>query len=117
VPWSGDALKLSDAIVLVRTGGHFRGATVLHWREGAEGKGALFVGDIATVAMDRRHVSFMYSCPNYIPLNAASVRRIADVIAPLAFDCIYGAWWDRNVASNAKVAFDASVQRYLKAIS
>jgi glyoxylase-like metal-dependent hydrolase (beta-lactamase superfamily II) len=117
VPWSGETLQISDDLLLLRTGGHFAGATVLHARRAAEGKGALFVGDIAMVAMDRRSVSFMYSFPNYVPLNAAAVRRIADVVAPLAFDCIYGAWWDRNVASGAKAAFDASVRRYLAAIA
>ena len=61
--------------MLLRTGGHFAGATILHWRKGADGRGALFTGDIAMVAMDRRSVSFMYCYPNYIPLNAAAVRR------------------------------------------
>jgi glyoxylase-like metal-dependent hydrolase (beta-lactamase superfamily II) len=117
VSWVGESHRLSDDIVLLRTGGHFAGATVLHWRAGAEGRGVLLTGDIATVAMDRRSVSFMYSYPNYIPLNAESVRRIARAIEPLAFDRIYGAWWDRNIAADAKAAFDASVRRYLAAIS
>jgi hypothetical protein len=117
VPWTGDTLQVSDDIRLHRTGGHFPGATVLHWRAGADGRGALLVGDIAMVAMDRRHVSFMYSYPNYMPLGAAAVRRIAEVIAPLGFDRIYGGWWERNIASNAKAAFDASVKRYLAAIA
>jgi glyoxylase-like metal-dependent hydrolase (beta-lactamase superfamily II) len=116
VPWTGETQKISGDMTLLRTGGHFPGATVLHWTKGAEEKGALFVGDIAMVAMDRRHVSFMYSYPNYLPLNAAAVRRIADVIAPLSFDRIHGAWWDRNIASGAKAAFEASVTRYLRAI-
>ena len=117
VLWSGETQRISDDMTLLRTGGHFPGATVLHWKRAAAGKGALFVGDIAMVAMDRRHVSFMYSYPNYIPLGAAAVRRIADVIAPLAFDRIHGAWWDRNIATGAKPAFDASVARHLKAIA
>jgi glyoxylase-like metal-dependent hydrolase (beta-lactamase superfamily II) len=117
VPWTGDSHRLSDDILLLRTGGHFAGATIMHWRAGAEGRGALLTGDIAMVAMDRRSLSFMYSYPNYIPLDAASVRRIADAVAPLAFDRIYGAWWGRNVAGEAKAAFDASVRRYLAAIS
>jgi glyoxylase-like metal-dependent hydrolase (beta-lactamase superfamily II) len=117
VPWSGETLKLSDDIMLVRAGGHFAGASVLHWRKAAGGRGALFTGDVAMVAMDRRSVSFMYSYPNYIPLNAAAVRRIADAVAPLAFDAIYGAWWDRNIAAGAKALFEASVRRYLAAIS
>ncbi|CAL79956.1 conserved hypothetical protein; putative hydrolase [Bradyrhizobium sp. ORS 278] len=117
VPWSGDRLAISDDVVLLRTGGHFAGATILHWRKGVDGKGALFTGDIAMVAMDRRHVSFMYSYPNYIPLGSAAVRRIADVVAPLAFDRIYGAWWQKNIAEDAKRAFDRSVTRYLAAIA
>ncbi|WP_315777685.1 MULTISPECIES: MBL fold metallo-hydrolase [unclassified Bradyrhizobium] len=117
VLWTGDRLAISDDVVLLRTGGHFAGATILHWRKGAGGKGALLTGDIAMVAMDRRHVSFMYSYPNYIPLGAAAVRRIADAVAPLAFDRIYGAWWQKNIGDDAKAAFDRSVRRYLQAIA
>jgi hypothetical protein len=58
----------------------------------------------------------MYSFPNYIPLNAAAVRHVADVVAPLAFDRIYGAWWGRNIANDAKTLFGKSVERYLAAI-
>ena len=117
VPWTGDSHRLSDDIVLVRAGGHFQGATIMHWRAGAAGKGALLTGDVAMVAADRRSLSFMYSYPNYIPQNATSVRRIARVVEPLAFDRIYGAWWDRNIATDAKAAFDTSVRRYLAAIA
>jgi glyoxylase-like metal-dependent hydrolase (beta-lactamase superfamily II) len=117
VPWTGDRRQLSDGITLVRTGGHFAGGTILHWRAGADGQGALLTGDVAMVAMDRRSLSFMYSFPNYIPLNAASVQRVARAVAPLAFDRIYGAWWGRNIEAGARVAFDASVRRYLAAIS
>jgi hypothetical protein len=117
VPWSGESHRLSDDIVLVRTGGHFAGGTVLHWRKGAEGRGALLTGDIAMVAADRRSLSFMYSYPNYIPLNAGAVGRIADAVRPLAFDRIYGAWWNRNISTGAKAAFEASVRRYLAAIA
>jgi glyoxylase-like metal-dependent hydrolase (beta-lactamase superfamily II) len=116
VTWTGESLDVSGDIRLWRTGGHFAGGTILHWRKAAEGKGGLFTGDVAMVAMDRRSVSFMYSFPNYIPLNEAAVRRIADVVAPLAFDRIYGAWWGRNIAGGAKAAFDTSVRRYLAAI-
>lgn len=115
--WSGETCRLSDDLLLARAGGHFAGGTVLHWRTGAEGRGALLTGDIVQVAMDRRFVSFMYSYPNYIPLNAEAVKAIADKIAPLAFDRIYGAWWDRNIVGGAKPAFEASVRRYLSAVA
>jgi hypothetical protein len=114
VAWRGESQRISDDILLVRAGGHFAGGTVLHWRDGAEG--ALFTGDIVMVTMDRRSVSFMYSFPNLIPLNAAAVRGVADAVAPLAFDRIYGAWWGRNIARDAKVLFGKSVERYLAAI-
>jgi hypothetical protein len=117
VPWTGDSRQISDDITLVRTGGHFAGGTILHWRAGADGRGALLTGDVAMVAMDRRSLSFMYSFPNYIPLNAVSVQRVARAVAPLAFDRISGAWWGRNIEAGAKAAFDASVRRYLAAIS
>ncbi|RXT50996.1 MBL fold metallo-hydrolase [Bradyrhizobium betae] len=117
VHWAGDHHRISDDVTLLRTGGHFAGATMLHHARGADGKGALLTGDIAQVTMDRRFVSFMYSYPNYMPLNAAAVRRIAAAVEPLAFDRIYGAWWGRNVASGAKAAFAASVARYIAAIA
>ena len=117
VPWTGDSHRIADDILLVRTGGHFAGGTIMHWRAGAEGRGALLTGDVAMVAMDRRSLSFMYSFPNYIPLNAGAVRRIARAVEPLAFDRIYGAWWGRNIGENARAAFDMSVRRYLAAIA
>jgi glyoxylase-like metal-dependent hydrolase (beta-lactamase superfamily II) len=117
VPWSGDSHRLSDDILLVRTGGHFTGATILHWRTGADGRGALLTGDVAMVAADRRSLSFMYSFPNYVPLNAKAVRAIARAVEPLPFDRVYGAWWGRNIETGARAAFDASVRRYLAAIS
>jgi hypothetical protein len=117
VPWAGDSCQISEDVTLVRAGGHFAGGTILHWRAGANGRGALLTGDIAMVAMDRRSLSFMRSYPNYIPLNAKSVQGIARAVAPLAFDRVYGAWWGKNIATGARAAFDASVRRYLAAIS
>ena len=117
VAWSGESHRISEDIVLVRTGGHFAGGTIMHWRAGAEGSGALLTGDIAMATMDRRWVSIMYSFPNYIPLNATAVRAIWRAVEPLAFDRIHGAWWGRNIATGAKAAFEASVGRYLAAIS
>ncbi|MBA4033282.1 MAG: MBL fold metallo-hydrolase [Bradyrhizobium sp.] len=117
VPWTGDNHHIADDLLLVRTGGHFVGGTIMHWGAGADGHGTLLTGDVAMVAMDRRSLSFMYSFPNYIPLNATAVRRIARAVEPLAFDRIHGAWWGRNIAVNAKAAFEMSVRRYLAAIS
>src|SRR5260370_18134226 len=107
--WSGESHQLSRDIRIVRTGGRFAGGTIMHWRAGAEGRGALLTGDVATVAMNRRSLSFMYSYPNLIPLNAKSVQGIARAVAPLAFDRIYGGWWGPHIATRPKAAFDPSV--------
>jgi hypothetical protein len=68
--WEGERRELDEGLTLIRCGGHFEGGSVLHWTGGAAGKGALLTGDIIQVVADRKHVSFMYSYPNHIPLPA-----------------------------------------------
>jgi hypothetical protein len=114
--WAGETRELWDGMTLIRAGGHFDGGTVLHWPAGADGRGALLAGDILQVAQDRRWVSFMYSYPNYIPLPAAEIDRIVAAVAPFEFDRIYGAWWDRNVAVDARGAVRRSADRYKRAL-
>jgi hypothetical protein len=114
--WQGESRQLWEGVTLIRCGGHFDGASVLHWAAGADGQGALFSGDTLTVVPDRRHVSFMYSYPNLIPLPARTVRRIAAAVEPYAFDRIYGGWWDRVIESDAKAGVARSVARYVAAI-
>jgi len=114
--WSGDRRTIAPGATLLRLGGHFAGATVLHWAAGAGGAGALLSGDIVQVGPDRQ-VSFMRSYPNLIPLDAGSVRHIAAMLATYPFEPIYGAWWDRNVPRSGKPVLERSVARYLAAIS
>lgn len=114
--WSGEQKEIGDGLTLIRTGGHFEGYQVLHWRDGAGGKGALFSGDQPFVAADRRWVSFMYSYPNFIPLNAPAIRRIVAALEPFAYERIYGAWWQSIVEKDAKGVVQRSADRYLRAI-
>jgi glyoxylase-like metal-dependent hydrolase (beta-lactamase superfamily II) len=114
--WQGDVHELAPGLTLLRLGGHFPGGTVLHWASGAGGRGALLSCDILQVGQDRRTVSFMYSYPNYIPVNAATVRRIAAALDPYDFEQIYGAWFGQNIMKDAKQAFRYSVERYVAAI-
>ena len=114
--WTGETHQLPGDITLVRLGGHFPGGTVLHWPQGANGKGALLTGDIITVVADRRWVSFMYSYPNLIPLPAAEVARIRDAIKPYAFNRIYAAWFDTIVPEDAHGAVMRSADRYIEAL-
>jgi glyoxylase-like metal-dependent hydrolase (beta-lactamase superfamily II) len=114
--WEGERLEIGEGLTLLRLGGHFAGAQVLHWAGGAGGRGALLAGDILQVVPDRRFVSFMYSYPNYIPLSAASVRRIAATLEPYPFERIYGAWFDAVVRDDAKAALRRSAERYIRAL-
>lgn len=115
--WEGETKPLFAGLSLIRCGGHFAGASVLHWPNGAGGKGTLLSGDILQVVPDRRFVSFMWSYPNYIPLNAPTVQRIVQSVEPFAFDRIYGAFPKLTIASDGKNAVHRSAERYLKAIS
>jgi glyoxylase-like metal-dependent hydrolase (beta-lactamase superfamily II) len=113
--WQGDSRELPGGITLLRLGGHFPGATVLHWPDGADGAGALLSGDVVMAVPDR-NVSFMWSYPNLVPLPASEVERIGAALEPWAFGRIYGAWWDRVVPSDAKAAVRHGVARYLAAL-
>jgi len=116
VLWEGEQLALDEGLTLLRLGGHFAGAQVLHWAAGADGRGALLAGDILQVVQDRRFVSFMYSYPNYIPLPAATVRRMVERLEPYPFERVYGAWFGAVVRADAKAAVRRSAERYLRAL-
>jgi len=115
--WDGETLMLEGGMMLIRCGGHFDGGSVLHWPAGADGRGVLLSGDILQVVPDRRHVSFMYSYPNYIPLAAPAVRKIVLAVEPFSFDRIYGAFPGLVIRQGAKEAVERSAARYLRAIT
>lgn len=117
VHWTGETLPLNDEMTLIRCGGHFAGGAVLHWAGAPGGKGALMSGDILQVVADRKHVSFMYSYPNYIPLNRRTVEAIVAAVEPYAFDSIYGAWWQFVIPTDAKNIVRRSAERYIRAIA
>jgi hypothetical protein len=114
--WSGSRYVLSESLELVHLGGHFAGGSVCLWRDGADGRGALLSGDIVQVVADRDWVSFMWSYPNLIPLPASEIKRIRGVVETLEFDRVYGAWWDRVIATDAKARVVLSAARYLDAL-
>jgi hypothetical protein len=115
--WDGERKELGDGLTLIRCGGHFEGGTVLHWAGGSGGRGALLSGDIVQVIPDRRHVGFMYSYPNLIPLPAAKVEAVRAALDPFAFETIYGAWWGTLVRKDGKGAVERSAARYVRAVS
>ena len=68
------------------------------------------------VVADRAWVSFMRSYPNLIPLAGAEVTRIRDILAPLRFDRVYGAFWGAVVPDDAHAKVLRSADRYVRAV-
>lgn len=115
--WDGETQELLPGVTLIHTGGHFPGATVLHWKDGAGGRGALLSADIAQVARDRKSVSFLWSYPNMVPLSASVVERIAGRLARFGFDAVYGIFWDLVIPKDGGAIVARSAERYLAAIT
>jgi hypothetical protein len=114
--WDGETKNLWEGVTLVRCGGHFEGGTVMHWADGAGGRGVVCSGDILSVTTDRKWLSFMRSSPNFIPLSARTVERIGAALEPFAFETIYGHYFDRVIAKDAKAVLRASIARYIAAV-
>ncbi len=109
--WEGETKLLAEGLTLIRCGGHFDGGSVLHWAGGA-----LLTGDIIQVVPDRKHVSFMFSYPNYIPLPASAIERIVKAVEPFSFDSVYGAFWDMVIWQDGKAVVMRSAERYIRAM-
>ncbi|GAB3384983.1 hypothetical protein [Lysobacter fragariae] len=105
-------LALSNDVTLLRLGGHFPGSAGLHWKRGPRGA-TLLPGDAMQVVSDRRHVTFMYSYPNYMPMVAGDVRHMQSLLRGYAVDDVFGYTWSRNIIGGARAAVDASFERYL----
>lgn len=112
--WEGEVWEFAPGLTLINAGVHFDGGTVLH--RDSDG-GALFSGDIATVAADRGWVSFMYSYPNYIPERPEVIRRAVRLLDDFRFERVYGGWWRRIVDSDGSNAIRRSARRYLRQIA
>lgn len=108
-----EGIEPVPGLTLARIGGHFDGASVLHWPGGAEGRGALLTGDTVQVLPDAGWVSFMWSYPNLIPLDEATIREIAARVARFPFTRVYGGWWGRVVLEDGAAAVRRSAERYL----
>lgn len=108
--WS-DSLQLTPTLSVVRIGGHFPGSAVACWSAGADGRGVLLVGDTIFPNPDRRTVGFLRSYPNLLPLSGAVVQRMADSLAQLRFDRIYGLFTN-SIDSDGQAAVQRSAARH-----
>jgi len=116
VSFEGDDVQPLPGLRLLRLGGHFHGATVLHWPAGAGGRGVLLTGDTIALVADPGSVTFMYSYPNRIPLPPGTIRELAGRVLRYDFDRIYPSAPvrpDNVLLSGAKDAVRRSAERYI----
>ena len=114
--WKDDEFELAPGMTLLRCGGHFPGSVALHWRDARRPAGALLSGDALQVSANCKHVSFMYSYPNAIPMRPEDVAHIRAVLDGYAFDDIYGYTWRRNIVGGARAAVDASFRKFFEMV-
>ncbi|UYY96936.1 hypothetical protein OJ967_15885 [Peribacillus frigoritolerans] len=114
--WSGESLELQEGVILQRIGGHFKGGTVLEWKNGNSQNGILLTGDIIRIVADRQWVSFMYSYPNFIPMPSVTVERIANRVNEFNFSRLYDAF-HRVIKEDAHNQVQKSAARYVKALN
>ena len=115
--WESDTLALGSNLTLLRLGGHFPGAAVLHWTTGEDGEGVLLTGDTVQVVDNARRVTFLWSYPNRIPLSAASVGRIADALKRWRIDRAYGFAPGRQIMRDGGAVIEHSARRYIELLS
>lgn len=108
--WDG-VQEILPGLTMIQCGGHFAGSSVIHWAGGAEGRGALLVGDTIAIGADRKSVSVMRSYVNRIPLPERAIRRILSAVDGLAYDRLYGAFG--IIDHGAKPIVNTSLQRYI----
>ncbi|MER0238483.1 MBL fold metallo-hydrolase [Fulvimarina sp. MAC8] len=112
--WQGERRELLPGVTMIRCGGHFAGASVLHVAMAHDGKGALMVGDVLQVTPGCDKLGFMRSYPNFIPLGEKLVRRIGRALEGVEFDGVYGAFWDRSITDNGRAIMEASIERHIE---
>ncbi|KAK9458885.1 beta-lactamase-like protein [Lipomyces oligophaga] len=109
----------NDFVKAVIVGGHFPGSAVCNWN----GK-HLFVADSISVVLSglgRRErlpgttsFTFMWSYPNFIPLDPDSIHGIWKAIKNLSFDTVYGGWTGLDVLYEAKARVLESMKIVVK---
>ncbi|KAL3479895.1 beta-lactamase-like protein [Aspergillus californicus] len=109
-------------LVIIKTGGHFQGSTVLWWKSL---KTLLIADTIAVIPSARYWVdrlpgtasfTFMWSYPNMIPLSANDVHGIWKAIAHAEFDITRGAFMGMDTDTDSKKRLLDSAKIFVKAM-
>ncbi|GAA1793501.1 hypothetical protein HC028_02450 [Planosporangium flavigriseum] len=89
-----------------------------------QGPGVTGVGTAPAFAIGQRALlvhapggNVLWDCvsyPNLIPERPRTIRRALALMAPFAFNRVYGAWWDLIVHTDGAEAVRRSADRYLR---
>ncbi len=113
--WEAEALELLPGLTLVRCGGQFDGAGVLHWAQGAGGAGTLLVGDTFWIT-PARSIAFLRSHVNGMPLPVDSVMRMAEIAASLRFETVHGGTWEQHLPRGGQTIIAQAARRFIDTI-
>lgn len=110
-----DEAEVLRGVRVRRVGGHFPGSCVVSF-EARDGALVLLGSDSISPVAREGWVTFMRSFPNYLPLSAGAVRGIAQRVADLPVERIYGSFGQRTRQDGAR-AIAESAERYAEWVS
>jgi hypothetical protein len=109
--WQGADKELWDEIKIKNIGGHFPGSSIMIVPFLSTG-GTIFCGDTFYISPSKKHVSVMYSYPNFIPVSLSEIKRINESMLNIQFDTLIGAFDNQKISPNAKEILHASFAKY-----
>jgi glyoxylase-like metal-dependent hydrolase (beta-lactamase superfamily II) len=110
--WSGIEKQLWDGISIINIGGHFPGSSILRVPFFSP-EGTIFCGDTFQIGTSKKHISVMYSYPNYIPVSLAEIKRIKKQVDQIRFDTVFGAFDNQQILLTGKELLQSSLKKYV----
>jgi glyoxylase-like metal-dependent hydrolase (beta-lactamase superfamily II) len=110
--WTGVEKQLWDGISIINIGGHFPGSSILRVPF-LSPEGTIFCGDTFQIGTSKKHISVMYSYPNYIPVSLAEIKRIRKQVDQIRFDTVFGAFDNQQILLTGKELLQSSLKKYV----
>lgn len=110
--WSGMEKMFWDGIKIINVGGHFPGSSLIHIPASASSGSIILCGDSLYISRNKKHISVMYSYPNFIPLPVTEVHRILTRVQGININEMYGAFDYQNLTEKVKEVLSTSLEKY-----
>jgi hypothetical protein len=109
--WSGDEKELWNNMKIKLIGGHFPGSSIFLVPFLSK-EGTILCGDTFYISPNKKHISVMYSYPNFIPVKISEIKRINQSMQNVNFDSLIGAFDNQSINADAKSILHTSFERY-----